>query len=1013
VRSTPKAHWRALSAAALFVALFAPCVHAQSVQQTGASDPMKKRAMTIEDYARWRTINGAQLSGDGKWVAYGLSFTNVVTTDAKPVLHILNIDNNQDVAIADGSNAQFSPDSKWVVYQIDPAATGRGGGRGRGGAGAPPPAPVTVGPPAPADSAADTTGGRGRGGATPAPVRRTELRELATGKVQSWQDIQSAVFSPTSTHILLRRRPAGAPGAAGGAGAGAPAAPPGGGGRGGAGGGPPAGAGADAILHDLNSGHSLFLGSVNDAGFNRKGEFLAYTVDAAVKDGNGLFVIDLKTGSTNILDNDARNYNRLTWNDEGSAIAVLKGKEVPRMREKDNMLVVFPNVRTAFDASVKPVTLEGSAASGIPKGFVISERGPISWSDDNKHVFFGMIPQTAAPDTAKKKSADSVADVDVWRATDERVQSYQMARADADRNFTFREALDLSTTKFVKLADSSLKDLEVGADGRWAVGRDTRGMVSDYEPAKADIYRVNTATGERTLILKGQLIGQHVIGITPNGKHYLYWKDAKFQDYDLDAGTTKALGNAATPSFVDTQFDHPGTKPSFGVAGYTKDGSGVIVEHRYDLWLLPLDGSAPRAITNGLGSKQEIKFLPARTQQADPMATRAEREPRTYDLSKPITLSAYGEWTKKAGFYQLADGKLNEIVYEDASFSTPLKAAKADRFMLTRQTFAEFPDLRISGPNFKDSKKVTDANPQQAEFLWGHRVLFDYKLKDGQRAQGILALPDDYKAGEKRPMIVSFYEKNSQNMNRYSAPSFLTGMGSLPMEAVTHGYITMLADVYFHTGSSHSDMLDAVEAATKKVIELGYADPKHIGLNGHSYGGEGAGFIATRSRMFAAVGVGAGVSDLFSDFTQSWGWSYQNMAGASGQNGLDYYLYGQGRWGFSPWEKPEVYHFESSLTHVPETTAAILIMHGTADPTVAFIEGLNFYTALRYNKKDATLLAYLNEPHGLRGLANRKDLTIRYMQFMDHYLKGAPAPKWMTDGVPFLVKDAGGAKDPK
>ena len=216
----------------------------------------------------------------------------------------------------------------------------------------------------------------------------------------------------------------------------------------------------------------------------------------------------------------------------------------------------------------------------------------------------------------------------------------------------------------------------------------------------------------------------------------------------------------------------------------------------------------------------------------------------------------------------------------------------------------------------------------------------------------------------------------------------------------------MLADVYFHTGRSHSDMLEAVEAATKKVIELGYADPKHIGLNGHSYGGEGAGFIATRSRLFAAVGVGAGVSDLFTDFVQSWGWSYQNQPGTGGANGLDYYMYGQGRWGFSPWDKPDVYHFESSLTHVPETTAAILIMHGTADPTVSFQEGLKFYTALRYNKKDATLLAYIGEPHGLRGLANRRDLTIRYFQFMDHYLKGAPAPKWMTDGVPYLVKEA-------
>jgi hypothetical protein len=39
-------------------------------------------------------------------------------------------------------------------------------------------------------------------------------------------------------------------------------------------------------------------------------------------------------------------------------------------------------------------------------------------------------------------------------------------------------------------------------------------------------------------------------------------------------------------------------------------------------------------------------------------------------------------------------------------------------------------------------------------------------------------------------------------------------------------------------------------------------------------------------------------------------------------------------------------------------------------------------------------------------MANRKELTIRYFQLFDDYLKDAPAPAWMTDGVPFLNKDA-------
>ncbi len=706
---------------------------------------------------------------------------------------------------------------------------------------------------------------------------------------------------------------------------------------------------------------------------------------------------------------------------------MLKGADVEKMRERNNVLLAFADVSAALpgveqDGSdpASAAVLDPAKAAGFPAGWVISDRAAMTWSADRKRVFFGIKEQVAAPEAGARKSTDESPDVDVWNTGDERIQSVQMIRADQDRNFTFRQAFDVSATKFVKLADATMRDLDIAQDGRWAVGRDTRGYIHDHKRPAADLYRVNTTTGERTLIVKNQIIntstGNHTFGISPNGHYFLYWRENKYQAYDLDAGVTKTLGNGSAVSFVDLEFDRPGPKPAYGIAGYTEDGKAVIAQHRYDLWLLPLDGSAPKNLTNGTGSKSEIRFRYVRTEPPEtpgppgqpggggPGGGRGAQPREAIDLSKPVTLSAYGEYTKKAGFYELSNGQLRELVYEDASFSTPSKAAKSDKYLFTRQTFVEFPDLRVSGLDFKDAKKITDANPQQADFMWGRRVLFDFKNKDGVRLQGILALPDDYKPGERRPMIVTFYEKNSQNMHRYSAPSYLTGMGSSPIEAVSRGYITMLPDIHFRTGASHSDMLECVEAATRKVIDMGYADPKRIGITGHSYGGEGAAFIGTQSKMFAAVGMGAGVTDLFSDFSQNWGWSYQ-VSGGSGANGSDYYLYSQGREGVSPWDNPDMYHFESALTHVPKVTAPFLIMHGTADPTVSFTNGLGFYNALRFNGKKAVLLAYPGEGHGLRGIANRKDLTIRFFQFFDHYLKGAPAPKWLTDGVPFLMKD--------
>jgi dienelactone hydrolase len=991
-----RSHARRTTIATLFVAA-AFSIAARAVP---AQSPAKK-VLSVDDYAKWRAIDGSSISGDGKWVTYVLSFTNTAPNNAKPVMHLVRLSDNQDTEVANATAPAFSADSRWVAYQIDPASSGRGGRGGRGGG--------ASGGATPA-GAPNTQGGRGTP-AAPTPPRRVELRNLETGAVQAWQDMQSFTFAGTSTHLILRRRaPVGAGGQAG-RGGGAPGGAPGGGQAA-----EPTGPrGSDVIVHDLTTGHDQLLGSVGEISFNKKGDLLAYTVDASPRDGNGLFVLDLRAGRVNPLDNDARVYSRLTWNDRGSGLAVLKGVDVDKMRERDNILLVYPNVETALtEAHSSAKMLDASKAAGFPKGFVVSDRAALDWSGDSRRVFFGMKEQVPAPDTAaRRRGPDEVADVDVWNTKDERIQSVQMTRADADRNFTYRESFDVAAATFVKLADSTMREVEVSQDGRWAVGRDLRGYISDYKRPAADLYRVNTATGERTLIAKNQLIGASSLGISADGNYFLFWKDNKFQAYNLDGATTKTLGGGSTVSFVNVEYDHPGPKPSYGIAGYTTDGKAVVAQQRYDLYLVPLDGSAPTNITKGIGAKNEMEFryVQVEPDTSAPAAApggfgggRGGGRPTKIDLSKPVTLSAYGQWTKKAGFYQLANGELKELVYEDAAFSPPTRAAKADVYLFTRQTFVEFPDLRVSGPGFKDAKKISDANPQQAEYMWGHRILFDFKDADGHKLQGILALPDDYKPGEKRPMLVNFYEKNSQNLHRYTAPSYLTGMGSSPVQAVSEGYVTMLPDVYFHTGSSHSDMLNAVEAAVKKVIAMGYVDPKKIGINGHSYGGEGAAFIGTKSRLFAAVGMGAGVTDLYQDFNQNWGWGY-TVPGGSGANGTDYYLYGQGRWGFSPWEKPDVYMSESALTHVPEVTAPFLIMHGTADPTVAFQNGLGFYNALRYNGKNAVLLAYTGEGHGLRGLANRKDLTVRYFQFFDHYLKGAPAPKWITDGIPYLQKD--------
>ncbi|MBT78417.1 MAG: hypothetical protein CL798_09540 [Chromatiales bacterium] len=323
------------------------------------------------------------------------------------------------------------------------------------------------------------------------------------------------------------------------------------------------------------------------------------------------------------------------------------------------------------------------------------------------------------------------------------------------------------------------------------------------------------------------------------------------------------------------------------------------------------------------------------------------------------------------------------------------KPKQAEKYFYSMQTFADYPNYYVSDTFFSNPKCLTDANPWQSEYLWGHRILFDYTNKDGVRLQGTLAIPDNYEDGQKLPMLVNFYEKNSQNLHRYASPRY----SSSPCFSgfVSNGYLVMQPDVHFNTRTPGSDMVECVEAATRKVIEMGYVDPKRIGLHGHSYSGFGAAYISTRSKMFAAIAPGAAPINLVSEFNQ--------LFIGSGVNNHRYDIYGQGRYGVSPYEDLALYEDQSPITRVREMNTPMLYLHGTADGSVMYLQGVEWYNALRFNNKPIIFLSYPGEGHGLGKIDNQKDWTRRIHQFFNHHLKGEPAPEWMIKGRTFLEKE--------
>lgn len=82
----------------------------------------------------------------------------------------------------------------------------------------------------------------------------------------------------------------------------------------------------------------------------------------------------------------------------------------------------------------------------------------------------------------------------------------------------------------------------------------------------------------------------------------------------------------------------------------------------------------------------------------------------------------------------------------------------------------------------------------------------------------------------------------------------------------------------------------------------------------------------------------------------------------------------------------------------------ILIMHNDKDTAVPWYQGIEFFMAMRRLNKPVWMLNYNGEPHWAVKWQNRLDFNKRMFQFFNHYLKDAPMPKWMHEGVPAIEK---------
>jgi dipeptidyl aminopeptidase/acylaminoacyl peptidase len=421
-------------------------------------------------------------------------------------------------------------------------------------------------------------------------------------------------------------------------------------------------------------------------------------------------------------------------------------------------------------------------------------------------------------------------------------------------------------------------------------------------------------------------------------------------------------------------------KPAFGVAGWTKNDAEVVLYDKFDLWKISPDGAHATRLTNGAADQIRSRYV------------RLDAESEFIDLDQPVYLSLFGIWSKKSGYAVLKPGAAaaETLILADKSIDRLAKAADAPVFEYVSETFEESPNVLVGDPDLKGAKRMTDTNPFQSKYAWSHSELIEYKSSAGTRLQGILLYPDGYEAGKKYPMIVYMYEKLSDGLHRYNAPSERSYYSVSAMTG--HGYFVLQPDIVFEKREPGLSVADCVTAAVKKVQEKGMVDK--VGVVGHSWGGFDASFLATHTSIFAAAVAGAPITDLISN--------YGDHHWSSGIAETDHIETGQQRMEVPLYEDLQAYIRNSAVFGVSTMTTPLMVEVGDADGTVFYHQGIELYNIARRAKKNVVLLVYGGEDHGLRKKADQVDYQRRIFAWFGYYLKGDKPAAWITEGQSYL-----------
>ena len=313
--------------------------------------------------------------------------------------------------------------------------------------------------------------------------------------------------------------------------------------------------------------------------------------------------------------------------------------------------------------------------------------------------------------------------------------------------------------------------------------------------------------------------------------------------------------------------------------------------------------------------------------------------------------------------------KSGDIVYLDSQSQRPGEVFFVARAFQARDRGAESPAPQPT--------RLTHVNDDfLSKIALGTVERYKAKSADGTMIDAYLTRPPDVPAG-KLPTILRIH---GGPVSQYS-----TGFNLEWQILAAKGFAVVAANPRGSSGYGRdfsraiwadwgNKDYDDVMAAVDTAVAMGVADPDRLGVGGWSYGGILTDHVISKTTRFKAAISGASEFNYLANY------------------GNDHY---QRQWEAElglPWQQPEAWMRISPFFRMDKIVTPTLVLGGDQDMNVPILGGQQLYQGLKRLGRDAELIVYPGENHGLRRPSFLKDRYDRYIAWYEKYLK-APATK--------------------